>query len=285
MYKLRKLGLLLVTLVWASPLLGQTDPQGAWDYVYLNYKGEGYPGTGQREICLQLRGHIDNTGNNRVQTWCVPVKITGSNIVSVDTSLSKVFAGSISEHSSILVVEYDGPPNLTYHHFSVAAVNFTNGITGDSILANICLTIADTGTICLDTLHFGLAQFIFGTELAQYYVPGWGGTLGQGYPEGLGVCNSVPFCDAKPGDANASGTLTVADILSLFYYINGKPNYPPCGSNSGLCWLSDELCRGDWNGDGLVRFVDIQYGVNYIFNRPGGPWTPKPTKLCCLPVP
>ena len=92
-------------------------------------------------------------------------------------------------------------------------------------------------------------------------------------------------CVSKPGDANSSFTLTLADIISTVNYIFNKPGFPSCPSNSNLCWLSDLLCRGDWNGDANVTLSDVIRGVNYIFNKPGGPWAPLPSGACCLPVP
>jgi len=82
----------------------------------------------------------------------------------------------------------------------------------------------------------------------------------------------------KPGDANASGTYTLGDAISIVNYIFNKPGCTPLP----LCWLSGLLCRGDWNGDSSVGLNDAIRGVNYIFNKPGGPWTPVPVGACCV---
>ncbi len=95
----------------------------------------------------------------------------------------------------------------------------------------------------------------------------------------------ISLCVAIPGDANASGTLTLADIIAAVNYVFNKPGWPPCPSASVLCWLSDLLCRGDWNASGNVTLADVIWGVNYIFNKPGGPWLPLPSGTCCQPVP
>jgi hypothetical protein len=90
---------------------------------------------------------------------------------------------------------------------------------------------------------------------------------------------STAACIAKPGDANASGTYTLGDIISTVNYIFNKPGCTPVP----LCWLSGLLCRGDWNGSGTVTLGDAIQGVNYIFTKPGGPWFPVPSGSCCTP--
>jgi len=86
-------------------------------------------------------------------------------------------------------------------------------------------------------------------------------------------------CSAMHGDANASGTYTLGDIISTVNYIFNKPGCVP----TPLCWLSSLLCRGDWNGSNSVTLGDVIQGVNYIFNKPGGPWNALPVGVCCLP--
>jgi hypothetical protein len=88
-------------------------------------------------------------------------------------------------------------------------------------------------------------------------------------------------CVAMPGDANASGTYTLGDVISIVNYIFNKDG---C-TVKPLCWLTNLLCRGDWNGSGTVSLSDVIQGVNFIFNKPGGPWSPLPTGVCCQPAP
>jgi hypothetical protein len=103
---------------------------------------------------------------------------------------------------------------------------------------------------------------------------------------GLGQIDSLryklsclyPDCIGKAGDANSSGTYTLADVVSIVNYIFNKPGCTPLP----LCWLSGYLCRGDWNGSGTVSMSDVIQAVNYIFNKPGGPWNPLPVGLCCM---
>jgi hypothetical protein len=89
---------------------------------------------------------------------------------------------------------------------------------------------------------------------------------------------TVNNCEAIPGDANSSGSLTLADIISTVNFIFNKPGCNPLP----LCWISNLVCRGDWNGDTVVTLGDVIQGVNYVFNKPGGPWTPIPSGTCCL---
>jgi hypothetical protein len=92
-------------------------------------------------------------------------------------------------------------------------------------------------------------------------------------------------CSAIPGDANASFTLTLADIIATVNYLFNKPGWPVCGSGDKLCWLSEMLCRGDWDASGTVTLSDVVRGVNKLFNKPGGPWDALPSGLCCQPLP
>ena len=92
-------------------------------------------------------------------------------------------------------------------------------------------------------------------------------------------------CSILPGDANASGSHTLADIIATVNYLFDKSGFPACGSSNELCWLSDLLCRGDWNGSGTVTLADAIQGVNKLFAKPGGPWDALPSGLCCLPAP
>jgi len=92
-------------------------------------------------------------------------------------------------------------------------------------------------------------------------------------------------CLAKPGDANASGSLTLSDIIANVNYIFNKAGWGNCPAQSSLCWLSGMLCRGDLNGSATVNLSDVIRGVNYIFNKPGGPWIPVASGVCCLSVP
>jgi len=85
--------------------------------------------------------------------------------------------------------------------------------------------------------------------------------------------------NAKPGDANANSTYSLADIIAIVNYLFNKPGCSP----QPLCWLSNLLCRGDWDGNGGVSLTDVIRGVNYLFNKPDGPWNPIPIGICCVP--
>jgi hypothetical protein len=93
--------------------------------------------------------------------------------------------------------------------------------------------------------------------------------------------NTKPTCTAKAGDANASNTYGLSDVIAMVNYIFNKPGCIP----TPTCWLSGLLCRGDWNGSGNVGLNDVIRAVNYIFNKPGGPWLAVPIGQCCALVP
>jgi len=110
-------------------------------------------------------------------------------------------------------------------------------------------------------------------------------TIGQtaiGYGNGASHDMSLGFwygaCVARPGDANASNTYTLADAIAIVNYVFNKAGCVPLPT----CWLSGLLCRGDWNGSGTVTLGDAIRGVNYIFNKPGGPWNALAIGACCL---
>jgi uncharacterized delta-60 repeat protein len=101
-------------------------------------------------------------------------------------------------------------------------------------------------------------------------------------------------CSATPGDANASGGITIGDIIHLVNYIFDKDRLPCLGSNPGNCWTPDLFCRGDVNISGAISLGDIIHLVNYIFDKdrlpclgsnPGNCWTPEASGACCLAVP
>ncbi len=79
-----------------------------------------------------------------------------------------------------------------------------------------------------------------------------------------------------PGDANASGNYTLADVIAIVNYVFNKPGCSP----QPICWLSGLQCRGDWNGSSSVTLSDVIQAVNYVFNKPGGPWNAQPNCPC-----
>lgn len=158
------------------------DPQGGPDSAYVVCTPPRYnPHSGKTELTFQLRYHIDNTGSNKVAgVQSATFKITGDNVISIDTTVGRTFSGSGMEHFSILVVtkEYDPNPTIPPFWISFGAVNFTGGVTGDSILANIIVSINDTGTVCIDTVHTAIPEShytSFVTESAIGYLAKWSG--------------------------------------------------------------------------------------------------------------
>ena len=103
-----------------------------------------------------------------------------------------------------------------------------------------------------------------------------------------------PNCFSIPGDVNASGGITIGDIIHLVNYIFDKDKLPCLGSDPGNCWNPNLSCRGDANQSGTITIGDIVHLVNFIFDKdrlpclgsdPGNCWTPDASGTCCLPVP
>ncbi len=235
------------------------DPEGQPDYMYIVCGVNGYPGSGTAEVCFQLRFHSDNTGSNEIIAMAAPLIITGKNLVSVDTTLFKAFANStVNDWDRKDVLKFDNQdPTVAPFHMLYAALSFGNGITGDGLLANICLTVNDTGTICIDTMAIETVNRPeFGTLLVLYFA-GWSGPF----------CCQVLLCEAKAGDANSDGMLNLSDIIYNAYYILKGGRAP------------SRLCQGDCNANGKINFSDVIYLVNRLFKK--GP-PPIKSGLCCL---
>ncbi|MCI0530899.1 MAG: hypothetical protein L0Y74_02975 [candidate division Zixibacteria bacterium] len=109
--------------------------------------------------------------------------------------------------------------------------------------------------------------------------------LGVGPVDTLLIDCLTTSCVAIPGDANASNSLTLGDVIATVNYVFNKPGFPACPANNKDCWLSNLLCRGDWNASSSVTLSDVIQGVNKLFNKPGGPWDPLPVGVCCSPLP
>ncbi|OGC90692.1 MAG: hypothetical protein A2142_01350 [candidate division Zixibacteria bacterium RBG_16_48_11] len=101
-------------------------------------------------------------------------------------------------------------------------------------------------------------------------------------------------CSAIPGDANASGSITLGDIIHVVNYIFDKDKLPCLGTDPGNCWTPGPFCQGDVNQTGTITIGDIVHLVNYIFDKdrlpclgsdPGNCWTPEASGACCLAVP
>ena len=126
---------------------------------------------------------------------------------------------------------------------------------------------------------FDRAQALAVDKLGQVYLTG--SSAASLYNTDYATLKYVESaCLARPGDANASNTYTLGDIIAMVNYIFNKPGCTP----TPLCWLTSLLCRGDWNGSNTVTLGDVIQGVNFIFNKPGGPWAPVPTGVCCQAV-
>lgn len=108
----------------------------------------------------------------------MPLLISGSNIVAVDTSIASAFTNTVVGHFEILAVTKHGDldPTVPPFHVSYGATTLSKFPNGNGTAINVCLTVDDTGTICIDTLSSSGFDFPnLSTGNAIGYVPGWGG--------------------------------------------------------------------------------------------------------------
>jgi subtilisin family serine protease len=98
------------------------------------------------------------------------------------------------------------------------------------------------------------------------------------------------MCVAVPGDVNASGAITIGDIVHLVNYLFDKDRLPCLGTDPGNCWTPDPFCRGDVNASASITIGDVVHLVNYVFDKdrlpclgsdPGNCWTPDKSSVCC----
>lgn len=107
------------------------------------------------------------------------------------------------------------------------------------------------------SLSLSAGESVVGTATSASY------QIGTGFwPEPAG-----PLCVAKPGDANASGAVNLADIIAVVNYVFKGGAAP------------SPLCRGDANASVNVNLSDIIYLVNYVFK---GGAAPIKSDVCCL---
>jgi hypothetical protein len=96
---------------------------------------------------------------------------------------------------------------------------------------------------------------------------------------------AVKVCTTMAGDVNASGSITLGDVILIVNRIFDKPN-PPCQTD---CWPINPFCRGDVSSSDGITLGDAIWLVNYVFNKPRPPcspgsincWLPIPRDVCC----
>ncbi len=281
---------LLGIFAFSTVAMAVGDPEGAQDNISINCGSPIYPGAGTVPVTFQLLITSDNTGGNKIAAAEAPIRMTGANIVSVDTTVAAAYAGSVFAAFNIISVSKQINPDPTVAPFEVnyGAVTFGAGLTAvtGGLYAVITLNVNDTGTICFDTATAsgsGL-QPNFVTELAVGYGADWGGqvccSVGEYQPQGVDVeCGpnretfaGTPFnhtvtatdLDAPP---NPCQNLVSNEFQFLDSLLNpiGAPNTAPCGSAT----LSNEGLPGpavnntfNWNTtgcDGGVYYVVFTY--------------------------
>jgi len=243
----RKIGaftfLLLIGIT--LPAFSQGDPEGALDSAYIVCGKNAYFGSGTSQVRFQLRYWSDNTGSNRAVELFAALKISGANVVSVDTVVAKAYRGSGLEHFDILDVYKEGnqDPVVLPYILTYGAISFHGGITGESLWANITAVVKDTGTVCLDVFSEGAfidGPFYFLTELALMYLPHWSG----------------PYCCKvelhPPGDVNLDKNVNIVDVVAQVGYVFRQRE-------------PESVQAADVNVDCKVTLADIFYLANYVF--------------------
>ncbi len=176
-----------------------------------------------------------------------------------------------------------GVPNKMFHLLSVGGTHYDVTVTGIGIHKAMRIMYR-ANRVYWDSL----TNFIKGARgavMAAFDLDStgtWARRTGKAW-------EAVRVCKAMPGDANASGTYTLADVISIVNYVFNRPGCSP----QPICWLSGLKCRGDCNGDGGVSVADIVILVNYYFNKPcsnpnhppTGCWLPRPSDICCTYYP
>jgi hypothetical protein len=239
------------------------DPEGAAYGISINCGSPIYPGSGTVPVTFQLLITTDNTGGNKIAAAEAPIRMTGANIVSVDTTVAAAYAGSVFAAFNIISVSKQINPDPTVSPFEVnyGAVTFAAGLTAvtNGLYAVITLNVNDTGTICFDTATAsgsGL-QPNFVTELAVGYGADWGGqvccSVGEYQPQGVDVeCGpdretfaGTPFNHTVTANDLDLGSGTCENLVSNeFQFLDAllNPSAPvntaPCGSatlsNNGM---------------------------------------------------
>jgi hypothetical protein len=234
---------------------------------------------------LRDENHTDSWGDTLYNLWAVNGK-SAPVVMAADTvQLQPV----IVNHPPVL--DSIGPQTVAQEDILQLRISATDA-DGDSIILT-ALDVPSNG-IFTDSGN-GVGGFVFIPDTSQTGVydvifVASDSLLADSVVVYISV--SSPTCTAIPGDPNASNSLTLGDAISIVNYIFNKPGYPPCASNSAICWLSDLLCRGDVNASETATLGDVIQLVNRIFNKPCAPlppgcWEPLPSpdSPCCLPVP
>jgi len=255
-----------------------------YDYATIKYSSVGdtlwvrrYNGPGNNDDVATALA-VDGSGN---------VYVTGRS-VSSGTNFDYTTIKYSSAGDTLWVRRYDGPVNSDDYAYALAVDASGNVyVTGYSVGSGSALDYAtikykSNGDTAWVKRYNGPGNS--SDEAYALAIDGSGNVYVTGYTDSAGGINwnyatiKYSACVAKPGDANASDTYTLADPIAIVNYVFNKPGCSPLP----LCWLSGLLCRGDWDGSTTVTLGDAIRGVNFIFNKPGGPWNALPVGVCCL---
>ncbi len=176
-----------------------------------------------------------------------------------------------------------GVPNKMFYLLSAGGTHYDVTVTGIGVQNAIKVMFEANRTHWEDTTTFltaAITSVLSALELDN--TTAWAKQAGKAW-RAVGVCTAIP------GDANANGSYSIADVISIVNYYFNKPGWPSCSANSKLCWLNGLICRGDCTGNGSINLSDVVQLVNYIFTKtcayPSDPtpgcWMPLPSSICC----
>jgi len=234
--------LVLHSLVEVTP--AQVIDSAEWDGNSLrcgiNYY---YPGIGISEVSFQITFWSDNV-INKVDSIVVPLRIIGSNIVAVDTTTKKSFAGSIvAAFQNKRVTKFDNAdPAVPPFYLVYSASNPGNDVNGTGVFANVVVRVNDSCTICIDTFFSETIFHYFYTQTDVGYQPYWNGPY----------CCKVVLVEYLPGDVNLDKNVNIVDVVAQVGYVFRQRE-------------PESVQAADVNADCRVTLADIFYLANYVF--------------------
>ncbi|MCI0530663.1 MAG: M4 family metallopeptidase [candidate division Zixibacteria bacterium] len=238
----------LIVLISAAGSRAQS-PGNANSFLYIDCGVDSFVPPGPGTVCFDIRYHIEGTGLNRIAGLVIPLAIFGSNncIAGIDTTVANSFppASAVSGFT-FKIISHEDTPGDTFR-IAYSAINFSEGITGDSLYARICLQVNDTGYILIDTttvqsnLKYSLTE-----QQALDFTPGWGGIESAGYPPGGTTCE-IATCHKNSAAGSGLGVSeNLQDHIDTWYNcdnyllrdLSRQSASNPHGHNGGMRYTS-----------------------------------------------
>ncbi|MCI0532186.1 MAG: SBBP repeat-containing protein [candidate division Zixibacteria bacterium] len=249
------------------------------DYATIKYNSAGdslwvrrYNGPGNNidqanDIAVDMNGNVFVTGHSLGSGGLLDYA-TIKYSPSGDTLWVRRYNGTANGNDQAHALVLDDSGNVFVTGYSAGSGTFADYVTikyspgGDSVWKDIYNGTGNGSDIATD-----LAL----DSAGNIYVTGYSAGVGTG--SDFATIKYSP-CTIFPGDANASGHISLADALHLVNYVFSKPGD----------WTPVPLCRGDVNASGDITLADIVGLVSFYFGKPES-ITPIGSGACCAPVP